>query len=77
MKFLFKEVSVYGGSSDLSKYEVIGNEQANYIYKKFEPVHEDTNNSANNIYPTVTNLIVGATAKILKLIFYKSKNQNI
>jgi hypothetical protein len=68
-----KEVSVYGGSSDLSKYEVIGNEQANYVYKKFEPVYEDTTNSANNIYPTVTNLIVGATAKNTKTYILQIK----
>jgi hypothetical protein len=61
-----KEVSVYGGSSDLSKFEVIGNDQTNYVYKKFDPVYEDPTDSANNIYPTVTNLIVGATAKNTK-----------
>ena len=69
----FKEVSVYGGSSDLSKYEVIGNEQANYVYKKFNPVYEDATNSANNIYPTVTNLIVGATAKNTKTYILQVK----
>lgn len=74
-----KQVSVYGGSSDLSKYEVIGNDQANYIYKKFDPVYEDVNNSDNNIYPTVTNLIVGATARNTKtyiLQVKKTKNSD-
>ena len=73
----FKEVSVYGGSSDLSKYEVIGNEQANYVYKKFDPVYEDATNSANNIYPTVTNLIVGATAKNTKTYIIQVKKTKI
>ena len=73
----YKEVSVYGGSSDLSKYEVIGNEQANYIYKKFNPVYEDATNSANNIYPTVTNLIVGATAKNTKTYVIQVKKTKI
>lgn len=73
----FKEVSVYGGSSDLSKYEVIGNEQANYVYKKFNPVYEDATNSANNIYPTVTNLIVGATAKNTKTYIIQVKKTKI
>ena len=68
-----KEVSVYGGSSDLSKFEVIGNDQANYIYKKFDPVYEDLTNSANNIYPTLTNLIVGATAKNTKTYILQVK----
>jgi hypothetical protein len=68
-----KEVSVYGGSSDLSKYEVIGNDQANYIYKKFDPVYEDTTNSANNIYPIITNLIVGVTAKNTKTYILQIK----
>ena len=62
-----KSVNVYGGSSDLSKYEVIGNEQSNYIYKKFAPVIIDETDSNNNVYPTVTNLIVGATAKNTKV----------
>ena len=73
----FKEVSVYGGSSDLSKYEVIGNEQVNYVYKKFDPVYEDATNSANNIYPTVTNLIVGATAKNTKTYIIQIKKTKI
>ena len=73
----FKEVSVYGGSSDLSKYEVIGNEQANYVYKKFDPVYEDATNSANDIYPTVTNLIVGATAKNTKTYIIQVKKTKI
>jgi len=73
----FKEVSVYGGSSDLSKYEVIGNEQVNYVYKKFDPVYEDATNSANNIYPTVTNLIVGATAKNTKTYIIQVKKTKI
>ena len=47
-----KRVSVYGGSSDLSKFEVIGNEQSNYIYKKFNPVVVDEQDSSNNVYPT-------------------------
>ena len=68
-----KEVSVYGGSSDLSKYEVIGNDQANYVYKKFDPVYVDSSNSSNNIYPTVTNLIVGATAKNTKTYILQVK----
>jgi hypothetical protein len=68
-----KEVSVYGGSSDLSKFEVIGNDQSNYIYKKFDPVYEDLTNSTNNIYPTVTNLIVGATAKNTKTYILQVK----
>ena len=62
-----KSVDVYGGSSDLSKFEVIGNEQSNYIYKKFDPVVVDESNSSNNIYPTITNLVVGATAKNTKI----------
>ena len=62
-----KSVSVYGGSSDLSKFEVIGNEQSNYIYKKFDPVIVDEQDSSNNVYPTITNLVVGATAKNTKI----------
>lgn len=62
-----KEVNVYGGSADLSKFEVIGNEQSNYIYKKFDPVIIDETDSSNNVYPTVTNLVVGATAKNTKV----------
>ena len=62
-----KSVDVYGGSADLSKFEVIGNEQSNYIYKKFDPVIIDENDSSNNVYPTITNLIVGATAKNTKI----------
>ena len=62
-----KSVSVYGGSSDLSKFEVIGNDQSNYVYKKFDPVIVDEADSSNNVYPTVTNIIVGATAKNTKI----------
>ena len=62
-----KSVSVYGGSSDLSKFEVIGNEQSNYIYKKFDPVIVDEQDISNNVYPTITNLVVGATAKNTKI----------
>ena len=58
-----KEVTLYGGSSDLSKYEVIGNENFNYVLKKFDKVYEDLADSANDIYPTVTNIVVGATAR--------------
>jgi len=68
-----KEVSVYGGSSDLSKYEVIGNEQANYLMKKFTKVYEDPTNSANDVYPTVTNFIVGATARSSKTYIFTNK----
>jgi len=62
-----KSVEVYGGSSDLSKFEVIGNEQSNYVYKKFDPVIIDESDSSNNVYPTITNLVVGATAKNTKI----------
>lgn len=62
-----KSVTVYGGSSDLSKFEVIGNDQSNYVYKKFDPVIIDETDSANNVYPTVTNIVVGATAKNTKI----------
>lgn len=61
-----KEVNVYGGSTDLSKFEVLGNKQFNYLLKKFDKVYEDTSNPNNDIYPTVTNLIVGATARNTK-----------
>ena len=62
-----KDVNVYGGSSDLSKFEVIGNDQSNYVYKKFDPVIVDESDSSNNVYPTVTNIVVGATAKNTKI----------
>jgi hypothetical protein len=65
-----KRVSVYGGSSDLSKFEVIGNEQSNYIYKKFNPVVVDEQDSSNNVYPTIT-LLLEPQQKILKFINVK------
>lgn len=68
-----KEVSVYGGSSDLSKFEVIGNEQANYLMKKFAKVYEDSTNPANDVYPIVTNIIIGATARSSKTYILQIK----
>jgi hypothetical protein len=68
-----KQVSVYGGSTDLSKYEVLGNKQFNYLLKKFNKVYEDPTNPDNDIYPTVTNLIVGATARNTKTYIVQIK----
>jgi len=68
-----KQVTVYGGSTDLSKFEVLGNKQFNYLMKKFDKVYEDPTNPDNDIYPTITNLIIGATARNTKTYIVQIK----
>lgn len=57
-----REANSLGGSVDLTKYEVIGSRITNSIVKKLDRVYIDPNDSANDIYPTVVSLRIGATS---------------
>ena len=62
LEYPIREAVSFGGSDDLTKYEVIGNEQAIYLIKKMQKTYEDLSNPANDIYPSVTSIVIGATA---------------
>lgn len=62
LEYPIREAVSFGGSEDLTKYEVIGNEQAIYLAKKMQKVYEDLSNPSNDIYPSVTSIVIGATA---------------
>lgn len=44
------------------KYEIFGDKQSNYIHKKLTRIYEDISNHSNDIYPTVSKIIIGASS---------------
>lgn len=58
-----RDAITFGGSSDESLYETIGDTQFNYIVKKLNKI---TDINGNKVYPSVVNIVVGATAALPK-----------
>ena len=57
-----REVSFYGTKTALQRYEVLGDNQSNYFWKRLHKVFEDRSNSANDVYPTVSKIEIGASS---------------
>jgi len=58
-----REVNTFGGGTDESQFEVIGDDQFTYILKKINKI---TDASGNSVYPEVINIVVGATSSLPK-----------
>lgn len=58
-----REAITFGGSSDESLYEIIGDNQFNYILKKLNKISDA---SGSLVYPTVINIVVGASSSMPK-----------
>ena len=58
-----REAITFGGSSDESLYEIIGDNQHNYILKKLNKILDA---SGSLVYPTVINIVVGASSSMPK-----------
>lgn len=57
-----REISFYGSETALQKYEVLGDNQSNFFWKRLHKIYEDRTNSANDIYPTISKIEIGATS---------------
>lgn len=57
-----REAEYFGSDSSLQKYELFGDKNSNFILKKMTKTFEDLTNPANDIYPVVSKVIIGATA---------------
>ena len=57
-----REAEYFGSDSSLQKYELFGDKNSNFITKKLTKSFEDLNDPANDIYPVVSKVIIGATA---------------
>ena len=58
-----RDAVTFGGSSDENAYETIGDTQFNYIVKKLNKI---TDVNGNKVYPSVVNIVVGASSSIPK-----------
>ena len=57
-----REAVFYSDDSSYQKYELFGDKQSNYIIKKLSRIYEDTTDHANDIYPTVSKILIGASS---------------
>ena len=57
-----REAVFYDNDTSYQKYEIFGDKQSNYIHKKLTRIYEDTTNHSNDIYPTVSKIIIGASS---------------
>lgn len=57
-----REAVFYSGDTSYQKYELFGDKQSNYIHKKLTRIYEDTADHNNDIYPTVSKILIGASS---------------
>lgn len=57
-----RDAQYHGSDPTLQKYELFGDKNSNYILKKLDKTFEDLSNPSNDIYPTVSKIVIGATA---------------
>ena len=57
-----RDAQYFGSDSTLQKYELFGDKKSNYILKKLDKSFEDLANPSNDIYPTISKIVIGATA---------------
>lgn len=62
-----REANFYTDDSSYQNFELIGDKTSNYLVKKLDKIYEDSTDYNNDIYPTVSKILISASS-------YKPKN---